>query len=134
MTDHITPDFNHTHVLNPLWPPHAKFHNGQTMSLSILLSSTSLYLLFRQPATWSIAQQVDNLFLAGWVGSFYLAAGLSAILYPGTAWLDPEFRKVKDVDEPAQLWVFGGALVVLWLGWALERRRVGGQDEGRKRV
>lgn len=103
------------------------------MSLSVLLASTTLYLLFRRPASWSLAQQVDDLFLAGWVGSFYLLAGLSAILYPGTAWSDPEFRKARDVDEPAQFWVFGGALVVLWVGWALERRRMGKLGEERKR-
>lgn len=40
------------------------------------------------------------------------------------AWLDPEFRGDRDVDDPAQLFVFGEGLVVLWLGWLVERCRL----------
>ena len=76
-------DYNETHVKNPLWPPHAKFHNGQTMSLGVLLSAMSLYFLFR-PARKD--QIKDNLWTAATIGTFYCGAGLSAILYPGTAW------------------------------------------------
>jgi hypothetical protein len=30
-------DMSQTHIYNPHWPPHAKFHNGQTLSMSLLL-------------------------------------------------------------------------------------------------
>lgn len=77
-------DYNETHVKNPRWPPHAKFHNGQTMTLGTLLAIASLYFLFR-PAV-SITRQKENVLYAAVIGSFYCAAGLSAIWYPGTAW------------------------------------------------
>lgn len=30
-------DWNRTHIYSPRWPPHAKFHNAQTMLLGSLL-------------------------------------------------------------------------------------------------
>lgn len=100
------------------------------MSLSVLLATTSIYLLFRAPAAAMSepalreAQQ-HSLFLSAWIGSFYMLAGLTAIWYPGTAWLDPEFRSNEQVDEPVQLYAFGGALVMLWAGWLIEWQRLG---------
>lgn len=78
-------DFNETHVYNPRWPPHARFHNGQTMSLGILLSTTSLYFAYRPFGTQlSTAATRDSIFYSALIGSFYCFAGLTAILYPGT--------------------------------------------------
>jgi hypothetical protein len=34
-------DWNETHIHNPTWPPHAKFHNAQTMSMGAALSLTA---------------------------------------------------------------------------------------------
>ncbi|KAF2212408.1 hypothetical protein CERZMDRAFT_97681 [Cercospora zeae-maydis SCOH1-5] len=110
-------DFNETHVLNPRWPPHAKFHNGQTMTLGVLLASMSTYFLFRP--TLSFEQTKDNLWAAATIGSFYCAAGLCAILYPGTAWQDPEFP-----GNGEQRYVFGGVCILMWLGYWLEARKL----------
>jgi hypothetical protein len=38
-------DWNRTHLLNPAWPPHARFHDAQTISLGALLGSGGLFFL-----------------------------------------------------------------------------------------
>jgi hypothetical protein len=40
-------DWNETHIYNPAWPPHAKFHNGQTMSMGAGLAAMTLWQLWR---------------------------------------------------------------------------------------
>ncbi len=41
-------DWNETHIYNPRWTPHAKFHNAQTMAFGPLLGALSLYFLWGQ--------------------------------------------------------------------------------------
>jgi hypothetical protein len=78
-------DFNETHVLNPNWPPHAKFHNGQTMSMSAGLCLASLYFTWRLPHLKTLEAKREAL-IASWIlGSLYCATGLSAIAYPGSS-------------------------------------------------
>lgn len=103
-------DFNHTHVLNPRWPPHAKFHNGQTMSLGLLLGLATLYYTFRKSST--VAARKDSLRTAAIFGSVYWISGLSAILYPGTLAIDPEFG-----EGFPQFWLFVGLGISAWAGY-----------------
>lgn len=42
-------DFNETHVYNQNWPPHARFHNGQTMSMAAALGAATLWYTSSSP-------------------------------------------------------------------------------------
>ncbi|TEY40955.1 hypothetical protein BOTCAL_0411g00030 [Botryotinia calthae] len=133
----ITPfiaDWNHTHIYNPRWPPHAKFHNGQTMSLGALLGLVTLYYTWRFPSistpkskskvekkqtpestesVWVRKMTRDSMITAAIAGSLYWIAGLSAILYPGSKAMDPEFG-----DAAPQMIIFpffmGMAILGAW--------------------
>lgn len=109
-------DYGITHVKNPRWPPHARFHNGQTMTLGVLLTSMSMYLLAR-PAV-SKSQAKDNVILAALVGAMYCSAGLSAILYPGTDWSDPEYK------DPGQKYLFAALVLANFLAATAECARL----------
>ena len=78
-------DWDQTHIFNPNWPPHAKFHNGQTMSMGVALELLSLWLLWRK-------KELPNFDfnLAVLVASLYWITQASAILYPGTDFFDPD--------------------------------------------
>lgn len=110
-------DWNETHVLNPRWPPHAKFHNGQTMSMGAVLGLTTLYYLYGPPASPSnpLAQQASALRTAAWIASLYWITQLSAILYPGSLAVDPEFG-----EGFPQLWLDIGLLSMVSVGTVLE--------------
>lgn len=84
-------------------------------------AATTVYLLGRRNATPEAAR--DSLFLAAVVGSLTTAAGLSAILYPGADWADPEFPNHADFIGP-QRYIFIGQLLVNWGAYWWERARL----------
>ena len=59
------------------------------MNLSMLLGLATLFYAWRPAATPRLRQEFAG--IAAFLGSIYWAAGLAAILYPGTMGLDPEF-------------------------------------------
>ena len=104
-------DFNETHIYNKSWPPHAKFHNAQTMSSGVALSVATLVNLWR-PGSGRVG--VDAAALSA---SVYWVSQLSAFFYPGTASVDPPGK-----DNWPQLRSTIPILTVIGTGWALTRR------------
>lgn len=80
-------DWNETHIHNPNWPPHAKFHNAQTMSLGLSLAATTLYQLWKKPVAESPTRaELDSAAISA---SLYWLTQISALFYPGSAAVDP---------------------------------------------
>jgi len=80
-------DMNETHIYNPHWPPHAKFHDGQTLSLSLLLGGLTTFL------AWESSSNVPAMVAAtGGVASLYFLSQSTAIFYPGADYSDSEVK------------------------------------------
>lgn len=87
----VTPylaDWNATHIYNPRWTPHAKFHNGQTMAFTALLGAFTLIYTWRSRGRVRIS---DDASTAGIFAGLYWATQGLAHFYPGVAFIDPEF-------------------------------------------
>ena len=84
-------DWNETHIYNPLWLPHAKFHNAQTMVLGAFLGVLAIYCLwFRRKI--SERQKLNE---GAVLASLYWLAQLPAYFFPGTALTDPGINHVQ---------------------------------------
>ena len=112
VADAIVPATSRQHLWNPAWPPHAKFHNGQTMLLGVFGGSFSLCLLFAfGPLTHRM------FYLAAAAAAMYWVSMSLAPLFPGTAWYDPEFKDTSPRPfgfSPQQIlsYVLCGLLVI----------------------
>ena len=84
-------DWNVTHIYNPTWPPHAKFHNAQTMVLGALLGLLTLYVLWIRKSVDTLQRLNESTVLV----SLYWLAQLPSIFFPGTNLVDPGIHHVK---------------------------------------
>ena len=86
VADAIVPASARQHLFNPHWPPHAKFHNAQTMLMGLVSGTLSLAILFCTPSL-----TLPVFLLAALIAANYFVAMALAPLFPRTAWTDPEF-------------------------------------------
>ncbi|TKA80812.1 hypothetical protein B0A55_01617 [Friedmanniomyces simplex] len=118
-------DFNVTHVYNPEWPGHARFHNGQTMSMGVYLGSMTLW------KTWSSTAEQDRLWTATVIAAAYYITQGSAYYYPGaTAWDPPQEFSVPHVH----LYVVIPILSLVATAYGLEQWRFAGEAGGRQKA
>jgi hypothetical protein len=114
-------DWNETHIYNPRWPPHAKFHNAQTMLLGTCLGLLSLYFLWSK--RW---RERGGLAIGTLLAALYWVTQSGSILFPGTALVDPELvGRIPLVGGLRfnQLAMDAILLVLLGVGYWLEHRR-----------
>jgi hypothetical protein len=114
-------DWNRTHLFNPAWPPHAKFHDAQTIALGALLGGAGLYYLGRDGhppggADTRLGALLPALF---WLSQ---AAGFA---FPNAKGLEAEFPQY--VPRLKGVWInerFSSALMLALsaAGYLLERR------------
>ena len=111
-------DWNETHVFNPTWSPHAKFHNGQTLILAVELAGLSLWQLWGPPSRSRSSLRWGTLF-----AGLYFATQVPALLLPGAALIDPEFADQAPTVAGVRLNQLTaslvGAMPMLLLGYRL---------------
>ncbi|KAF2874755.1 hypothetical protein BDV95DRAFT_656332 [Massariosphaeria phaeospora] len=152
-------DWSETHVLNPNWPPHARFHNGQTMSTGLFIGVATLYYLFFAPipstppnppnppnplqtppqaTSPSPSSPSSSSSSTPSPSSTYLNFALVLLhLYyvpalSGILYPGARWMDPEFGDGRPQLGAFVGVLGAAWVGWGVEGRRLRGR--GKKRV
>lgn len=102
LTGPYAADWNKTHIYNPRWPPHAKFHNAQTMLLGTFLALGTLWYVLKSAKDENYKK--NNLNVATYLALGYWLTQSTAILFPGAGFTDPEFGPIpKFIGIPAQL-------------------------------
>ena len=110
VADALIPFTAKQHIHNPRWPPHAKFHNGQTMLLGVGLGLFSLFLLFGTGALTFL-----HFIMAALSAALYFVAMLLSPIFSGAGWSDPEFTKENGSVLGMHPQLFVGLLVCLIL-------------------
>jgi len=115
----VSADWNATHVYNPTWPPHAKFHNAQTIALAFAASGLALWQAWRPgPLTR------DRLTTTAVYAGLFWATQIPAPFFPGSAVVDED-----NPLQPKRLWVIPinqvtGAVIMMPVLLAAHRREV----------
>ncbi|WP_458117021.1 DUF6640 family protein [Arthrobacter sp. D2-10] len=118
-------DWNRTHLFNPSWPPHARFHDAQTVAMGALLGLGGLWVLNRKGS----APQRD-IAMGALLPAFFWASMGAAIGFPGTGGLQTEFPET--VPRVRGVWIderfaSGAMLGLIAVGYYLDRRWQAGQ-------
>lgn len=113
-------DWNRTHLFNPNWPPHARFHDAMTVAVGALLGASGLYALHREGPDPDRDTAVGALLPA-----FFWTSMGAAFAFPGAQGLQSEFPHL--VPRVKGVWIderfaSAGMLGLTALGYGLERR------------
>jgi len=113
-------DWNRTHLFNPAWHPHARFHDALFLALLDGTTLIMLWLLWRPSREPAVAVAATALYLlAVWTPFLYIEA-----LIPGTSLLasaNVPVLRLGGVSLPPNLAVAIVAVLLSLAGWLLAR-------------
>lgn len=113
-------DWNRTHLFNPKWTPHAKFHDAFTILLGTMLGAGSFSLLLKKDGDSAMQLKWGTLLPA-----FFWAAQAGSFAFPGAKGLEAEFPEL--VPKVGPVWlneapVCAFMLSLLGVGYVLEKQ------------
>jgi hypothetical protein len=102
MADYFIPSSGAQHIKNPRWPPHAKFHNAQSILMGLTLGVLAIAILFQHSTV-----SRSGLLMSAFIASIYWLCIFAAPMFPGTAFVDPEFATAtpRPMGLPGQLFI-----------------------------
>lgn len=115
--------WNTTHVFNPEWHPHARFHAVQLTGFIVVLSLIGFWLIWRRSAESNISARIAVAIpLIFWSGEFY------ALLVPGTSPAfdlnNPNTFELAGVSVYGNLFLSGVLIVLSILSyWLISRNK-----------
>ena len=91
-------DWNRTHLFNPRWTPHAKFHDAMTILLGSLLGAGGIYLLQKKGGDQQMQLKWGTILPA-----FFWTAQAGSFAFPGAKGLEAEFPELVPELGPVKL-------------------------------
>jgi uncharacterized protein DUF6640 len=113
----IAADFNESHIFNPVWPPHARFHGAMSVAMGVGLGVVTLWLLIRPSRDRALALRA-----AAWTGALYWLSFFPAVALRGTAPADPGHTLPHPLGIPFNLFLAILCTVVTAVGYAMASR------------
>jgi hypothetical protein len=115
-------DWNRTHLFNPRWTPHAKFHDALSISMASMNGMASLYLLYVREGN-----EDQRIKLAAIISGIPCLAMALSYAFPGAKGLEAEFPKL--VPKIGKIWLSEWAvgvtgLALLGLGLILKLYKI----------
>jgi hypothetical protein len=113
----VAADWNESHIFNPRWPSHARFHGVVALTMTSTLAGLNLWSLW-SPST---DRRTSRLFAAA-VPVGYWAPFFLAPLVRGTGVDDPPHPIPRVVGVPTSLLGAAATTLTAVAGWLLDRR------------
>jgi Family of unknown function (DUF6640) len=113
----IAADWNDSHIFNPRWPGHARFHGVTALAMATTLSSLNIW------SVWSDASdRATATFFAAAVPVAYWAPFFLAPVVPGTTLEDHPHPVPRLAGVPANVLGAAATTATAVAGWFIDRR------------